>query len=134
MLDRAMHEIRLRKPWIKTVDDSSTGFRVDVPELAGFDLERSVEVARYDRNFNRPSGLDDSRVYLRITGWQGTLTSLILNQTSVPLDAEWTQIDLEIASLLESHNQLSVTLRGTPAQPPRLSGEVTLAIDDSSVS
>ena len=129
-----MHVIRLRKPWTKTVDGSAKGLRVDVPELASVDLEMSGQVARYERNFNRPSGLADSRVYLRITGWQGKLTSLSVNQKIVSLGVDCSQIDLEITSLLESHNQLSVTLCGTPAQPPRLSGEVTLAIDDSSVS
>ncbi len=126
-----MHVIRLRKPWSKTIGDRDTVRRVEIPEPSGLELEAVGVVARYDRSFNRPSRLDDARVYLRIAGWQGKLNSLSLNEIMIPVGESSTQVDVEITSLLQAHNQLSVTIAGTAIQPPRLSGEVTLGIEET---
>jgi len=129
-----MHVIRLRKPWTKTLDDGVQTFQVDVPEQTVADPEADEVLAHYQRRFNRPSGLYDARVYLRITGWQGHLTSLSLNGTRITADECSDRIDVEVTPLLQAHNQLLVTLSGKPGMLPRLSGEVTLGIEERPVN
>ena len=126
-----MHVIRLRKPWTKLLSDGGPAFRVDVPDQTVSDSELPGAVAHYRRRFNRPSGLDDARVFLRITGWHGRLKSLSLNQTPIPVEASATGVNTDVTSLLQPHNELVVSLLGTPAGLPRLSGEVSLGIDES---
>jgi hypothetical protein len=146
-----MHVIRLRMPWSKTVDavDGSREVnRVDVPDVSDSTLV-PAKVAiqkpgrvqkqgtdpdpcrvRYRRRFNRPSGLVGQRVFLRISGWQGQLESLQLNGVEIPICAGDASIEADVASLLERHNELIVSLWGNPQVPPSLTGEVVLAIDE----
>lgn len=129
-----MHVIRLRKPWTRTLDDAGMACRVDVPDETIAATDGSWVVARYSRRFNRPSRLHDARVYLRIAGWQGEMTSLSLNAMQIPLNVADRLIQVDVTSLLQPHNELIVVLSGTDQTPARLSGEVTLGIEDRSVT
>lgn len=129
-----MHVIRLRKPWIRTLGDDGIECRVDVPDETCLETQATEWVACYHRRFNCPSRLQDVRVYLRITGWQGQMTSLCLNAVPIPVNETCHAIDVEVTALLRSHNELVITLSGTNQLTPRLSGEVSLGIDDRSLS
>ena len=89
-------------------------------------------VVRYQRRFNRPTQLDESRVYLRIVGWEGRLLGVHLNERPISMDGVSRDLDADVTSLLQAHNLLEVSLSGTASTVPRLSGEVTLAIEDRS--
>lgn len=138
-----MHVIRLRKPWSKTVDGSSEVHRVDVPDASATSVDPASQFAvqnqgshqnrqkvQYRRRFNRPSGLVRQRVFLRISGWQGQLESLQLNGAEIPACPGDETIEADVASLLEDHNELMVSLVGNTQVPPRLTGEVVLAIEE----
>ncbi len=104
--------------------------RIDVPEL---DLQHSLHdemTFSYRRSFNLPSGLQtSSRVYLRVDGWEGHLDSASLNGSALDV-RHATKINADITNLLASHNEIALRLTSLPGQAARLSGEVTLAIDD----
>ena len=127
-----MHVIRLRKPWTKTLTktlgESSMVTRIEVPEPCV--SESSDLVADYRRRFNRPSRIQNARVFLQIASWEGRLTALSLNGAPIPVDGSETCVNTDITSLIQSHNELLVTLSGTAGTPPRLSGEVSLGIED----
>lgn len=123
-----MHIIRLRRPWEKSRDGGSQWIRIDVPEMDEGDVGDDATVL-FRRRFNLPSGLQpSSRVRLRVDGWLGHLESITVNDS--PLDADSARIDADITDVLQAHNQILVRLRGTTIDPARLSGEVTLAIED----
>ena len=123
-----MHVIRLRRPWDRIDAQTQQRQRIDVPEPpSDEDSPRSVT---YRRRFNRPTGLvPDTAIRLRISGWAGELTALSLNDQSLPVGAAPLEVDL--SGRLEPHNSLQLTLApGPDGAPPRLSGEVTLVIDE----
>lgn len=123
-----MHIIRLRRPWLKSFEDETSEARVDVPDTSEPNDTQGRQVI-YRRTFNRPSGLElSSRVYLRVAGWHGALESARVNETVLPTGAD--HLDAEVTALLRPHNQVVITLSSQPGQTARLSGEVTLAIDD----
>jgi hypothetical protein len=126
-----MHVIRLRKPWMRTREPGdSTDDRVDVPDL---DQARAIPVDSvlvYRRKFNRPTKLSNARVYLSISEWRGQLESVMLNGDAVPCDASWTCFRQEITSRLKLHNELVIRLAQAPESAPRLSGEVSLVIEE----
>ena len=127
-----MHVIRLRGPWQKGAGPDTVPVRIDVPEVeVVHESSQSPQDRTYDyrRNFNLPSGLQESsRVFLRVDGWQGRIESAELNGT--PLDVSDGNINVDITSFLEPQNQIRLRLTNGPGQAARLSGEVTLAIDD----
>jgi hypothetical protein len=136
---QAMHIIRLRRPWQKIVGGNGPPFCIDVPEVDppevdppevdGAPASDVKQTSTYCRSFNMPPGLEPfTRVYLRVDAWQGTLESVTLN--AVPLPAGPTRVEADITSLLQPHNQIAIALSGRAGQSVRLSGEVTLAIDD----
>jgi len=104
--------------------------RIGVPEMDVADNLHDEQTFYYRRNFNVPSGLQpSSRVYLRVDGWEGHLDSATLNGS--PLEVgHATKLNADITKLLESHNEIELHLTSPPGQAARLSGEVTLAIDD----
>jgi hypothetical protein len=127
--ERLMHTIRLRRPWCKSIETGGVPLRVDVPELNVETASSEQQTSTYRRSFNIPSGLrDSSRIYLRVDGWEGCLESATLNGS--PLDIGKSKINAEITDLLKPNNQITISLTGSGGQPARLSGEVTLAIDD----
>lgn len=124
-----MHIIRLRRPWQKNAGPDDKPRRIDVPEIDHEPAPQRAQTSTYRRSFNLPSGLaDSSRVYLRVDGWQGSLVSATLNDAPLPFGPN--NIDAEITSWLRPHNKITITLAGGPGQKVRLSGEVSLAIDD----
>ena len=133
-----MHTIRLRRPWTKHFVDSDEGAvgeatvqRVDVPEQGPADRNHEVTLRsfRYQRNFNRPTGLSETtKVYLRVTTWEGALVSLRVNEE--PCHVQGDSIEVDITDRLGPSNQLELILRDTENQPALLCGEVTLEIDD----
>ena len=129
-----MHVIRLRKPWTKMSGGGQGLQRVDVPDAGQEERSDRLSEARYRRRFNRPTQLQEARVYLRITGWQGHLVSLTLNQRPLPIGQGDGQVDTEITSLLRPHNEIEVTLSSIGLAEPCLNGEVVLAIEESKTS
>lgn len=133
-----MHIIRLKRPWEKRPLGSNASETIDVPEPVRSSIE-TIEAATsaqngdafsYHRNFNKPSGLGSScKVFLCINEWTGQLESVSVNQQ--PVDSNLGQpIKADITQRLQSHNKVELVLRSLPGQPVRLSGEVTLAIDE----
>ena len=123
-----MHVIRLRRPWEKSREDETGSARIDVPETVTNAADEPATF-QYRRRFNLPSGLKPtSRVRLCVDGWQGRLESISIN--GVALEIGESIVNAEITALLEPHNQNLVRLGGRADQPARLSGEVTLAIED----
>lgn len=128
-----MHIIRLRRPWHKIAQDSSLPSRIDVPETNVADNQHEERTFSYRRSFNLPSGLQpSSRVYLCVDGWEGHLDSVALNGSALEVTCS-TKLSADITNLLESHNEIELRLTSAPGQVARLSGEVTLAIDDDGV-
>jgi hypothetical protein len=120
-----MHVIRLRRPWQKSVFGVAQPGVADVPDSDGSD---SGEV-EYRRRFNLPSGLDgNARVHLRVESWVGQLLQISLNGTS--LQAGNSSADVDVTDLLQRQNELFIRLSGRPGHPTRLSGPVTLAIEE----
>ncbi len=148
-----MHTIRLRKPWSKSGAGVGGRCRVDVPDLDSPDLDRperaggehakpasgsepglaSLECGEpaevvYQRKFNRPTGLtDSSRVWLKISGWSGSLAEVQINGQRLTAGARPWRADVTAAIGL--HNQLEIRLAANESGLPRLTGEVTLAIE-----
>ena len=92
--------------------------------------EQQSEATTYlfRRGFNLPSGLQpSSRVLLRVDGWEGRLESITVNGS--PLETGSATIDTDITELLRPHNEILVCLSDAAA-PARMSGEVTLAIQE----
>ena len=124
-----MHIIRLRRPWSKSLGKNAVPVRIDVPEADTENVLYEDQPSYYRRSFNVPSGLRaSSRVYLRVDGWQGRLASAIFNGS--PLDIGDSEINTLITHLLEPRNQITLCLVGLSGRAARLSGEVTLAIED----
>ncbi len=119
-----MHTIRLRYPWTRQAR-SGESCRIDVPEPMEF--ASNIDEATYSRRFNRPTGLEEGdRVWLRISSWQGTLTSLRLNETEQSIAG--THIELDITEQMKLHNLIEIALSPSDTNQARLDGEVTIEI------
>lgn len=126
-----MHFIRLRRPWHKSVPGDPLPRRIDVPEMDVTGSLHEELTVYYRRSFNLPSGLQpSSRVYLRVDGWEGQLETATLNGSALETGHS-AKIDADISHLLEPHNEIELRLVSSPGQTARLSGEVTLAIDEA---
>lgn len=127
-----MHTIRLRRPWQKSCPGQTGASRVDVPDIPlAADMEAAAEpqCVVYRRSFNRPSGLTTAtRVWLIVSGWDGALAELSLNDQ--PLSACGPPLRIEVTAAIAARNGLQVTLVADECGPPRLTGEVTLAIEE----
>ncbi len=122
-----MHIIRLRGPWEKQTGDDEV-VRVDVPEDESEIAGSPQAIVWYRRNFNRPTGLQSQdRVYLKVTSWTGSLQSVQLNDQPIAVGAP--PLEVDITSRLAPHNVVCLTFRSAADEMPRLSGEVSLAID-----
>ncbi|TWU26337.1 hypothetical protein Pla52o_01900 [Novipirellula galeiformis] len=127
-----MHTIRLRYPWSKQLHDGeSDARRVNVPErdedLSSAEQRHSTT---YTRHFNRPTGIESGdRVALRITNWQGQLTSIRLNGKEQPTGPP--PLEIELTEQWDLHNQIELQLDPSGGVPVRLDGEVTLEIRTS---
>lgn len=120
------HNIRLRRPWHKTLVGSDVVTRVDVPESPG-EAADQASTYQYARRFNCPTGLDSqSKVHLAISGWNGQIVSILLN--GHPLEPGTQSMNVDVTDLLEPHNQIIIQLTGTHKAPASLTGEVGLAI------
>lgn len=134
-----MHTIRLRKPWQKQVG-ADVVQQTDVPDAivvaaAQASSGASGQSVVYTRSFNCPTSLAaDTRLWLRIDGWEGTLGRLTVNDVELAVGDD-SAIRIDIRNVLQAANKLSVTLNCTkrnadsPA-PPRLTGAVSLEIED----
>lgn len=122
-----MHVIRLRRPWDR-IRDGAVAERIEVPDCGPAAAEPGI-ACQYRRRFHRPSGLQAlTRVRLQISGWEGRLESITLNDVAVPIAGS--TVDAELTGLLQPHNELLLTIRSLPGEPARLSGEVRLAIQE----
>ncbi len=140
-----MHRIRLRGPWQKSYGDPVITLRIPVPEALPAPLptrpasdaseqlgiNRSQPV-RYQRTFNRPTGLDaNSRVLIRIEHWIGDAIELQINQHSLPMSAP--PLEVDVTEFLKPHNCFALTLTHANNDPasqgqPTLDGEVSILI------
>lgn len=134
-----MHTIRLRRPWLRTLDDQGTPDRVDVPDNrsginpgagpgaghgAGHDDASNLT---YRRVFNRPTGLQSGdKLWLAIESFRARQIGVLLNDKSIFLSDVADPIRIEITSHLKHSNQLVIQLLGSDAC---LSGAVTLQIE-----
>ena len=138
-----MHSIRLRRPWAKCIVDSDPNAvadlpaqRVEVPEPRPDTRkhQNTLRTVRYSRNFNRPTGLSEStRVRLKISSWEGTLISLALNSSPLPIGGDKVasdKVDVDITDRLDRSNQFELVLRDTETHEALLSGEVALEIEE----
>ncbi|MGB7326277.1 MAG: hypothetical protein WBD31_15495 [Rubripirellula sp.] len=129
-----MHVIRLRKPWRKVGPDG-IAVQVDVPEPVNDSESREParvgQSTRYERNFNSPTGLDASaKVYLQIEAWDGDLVSIHIGDDVAAENLDLAKAEIDITEILRPSNALVITLRSTANSEPRLSGAVTIAIDN----
>lgn len=126
-----MHVIRLRKPWEKESGSGGVLQRVDVPDLEEQAVTDFTSVTRYRRRFNSPTRLRNARVRLRVSGWQGQLVSLRVNQSPIPVSEDVRHVDAEVTQLLRPHNEVEIALSGSGSVAACLNGEVSLAIEDT---
>ncbi len=126
-----MHAIRLRRPWSKRVvdgdaPDASDGGRVDVPDDMA---DVGAGCVEYERRFNRPTGIDvETRVWLDVGGWSGRLCEVRLNDE--PLELGRPPFRVDVTDKIAAHNRLFVSLERSGNEPPRLSGEIRLLIEE----
>lgn len=126
-----MHEIRLRRPWLRFgLDDQPT--KVDAPELAPGSGATSSTI-RYQRSFNLPTGLSDREsVVLVIESCVGRHVKILLNDQVLLSTEQFSgafPFAAEINDKLVSHNVLSIHLTGAEDQPALLNGEVKLQLE-----
>ncbi|TWU57388.1 hypothetical protein [Rubripirellula reticaptiva] len=131
-----MHVIRLRKPWRKVGPDG-IAIQIDVPEPVNESVPleslRVGQSTRYERNFNSPTGLGaNARVYLRVEAWDGDLASIQIGEEVATENFVGAKTEIDITEILRPSNTLVITLLSTQHSEPRLSGAVTIAIDDPS--
>ncbi len=101
---------------------------VDVPDDSRPGKVRPGGWSVYSRNFNRPTGLDESsRVRVRIASWSGSLRAIFFNSESIPIGDPPLQFD--ITSELQSHNQLRIRIDDDQQSAGRLDGAVELMIE-----
>lgn len=139
-----IHRIRLRGPWQAQVcaaadtpaADSAAAaqqwLRATVPHRwiqPPFDTAAAV---RYQRRFNKPTGLTDGETVWLVVEDFGPAISLQLNGSSwPPCSADAAPLRVEITSQLKASNVLTLTVsRGDEPPQPRLGfvGEVALEI------
>lgn len=123
-----MHTIRLAKPWRKRGPNGASQ-RVDVPDT---DPDGNGGPVVYERNFNRPSGLDDnSEVFVQIDGWQASRIEIQLNGQPVPNSSQTDPpLLVAITEWLQTANTLQVRLDSPDGSDPLLDASVFLAIRD----
>ena len=125
-----MHVIRLRRPWNKSHPGGFGSTRIDVPESIANQEFPDETTVQYRRRFHLPAGLQSSsRVFLRVEGWEGQLESITMNGAALALEKN--DINADITAQLQPHNHVEITLSSIPGQSARLSGEVSLAIDET---
>ena len=130
-----MHTIRLRRPWLRTIDDLNQPDRVDVPDVGRVPL-REGSILIYRRTFNRPTGLEiGDKVWLSIESYSAGSIRVLLNEQSV-FQADTAQpVRVDLASRLEPSNQLEIQLAGSSVMTEAvmteagLDGEVSLQIE-----
>ena len=126
-----MHEIRLRRPWDRTVDLEQPPVVVDVPDaipLTATSISAGDQV-RYQRGFNSPSGLAGAdAICLCVGAWQGKLESVQVNGTVFsPAHAP---LVVDLSKILEGFNRIEITLTSESGEVPCLTGDVVLRIQE----
>ncbi|WP_146521417.1 hypothetical protein [Stieleria varia] len=126
-----MHTIRLRGPWKKIPLGENQPIRVTIPETAA----ASGSGATYQRSFNCPTGIDQSRVQVDIESWDGSMIGILLNEISLTLPSQPISCPLsfDVTDHLQPHNTLVIELQ--PKEKEHgcvgLTGEVSLKIAPS---
>lgn len=121
-----MHTIRLRRPWLRSVDGGSVADKVDVPDDAPIDAARVT----YRRTFNRPTGLTtEDRVWLSIRRFTARSARVVLNERPIHQTRSHEPIRLEITTNLLAGNRLQIHLDADDDRPPALDGAVSLEIE-----
>lgn len=125
-----MHVIRLRKPWSVVADQKERIDGIDIPEINPAQIVEGSSLV-YTRKFNATPPVLRSTVILKLLGYNGRLTEICLNQTSIPIDRESATIATsDLTDLLQAHNRINVSLVRSNGVSPRLTGEVILEISD----
>lgn len=125
-----MHTIRLRKPWQRQIGTEPIEARIDVPDQAWPVRPPSADTVHYRRNFNRPSGLDDSTsVSVCIASWCGDELLLVLNGIELRQTRAFGPMIVDATDALAASNVLEVKITGIPNDSMGLTGEVSLQIN-----
>ncbi len=129
-----MHEIQLRRPWSRISKMDQQPVVVDVPDSTVMIESRvlSGDQVRYQRGFNSPTGLSAAdKVGLFISGWQGQLVSVQINETVFsPGDAP---VVLDLSRILMGFNNIEIRLMSKSGELPRITGDVVLQIQEESI-
>ena len=130
-----VHKIRLRRPWLRTVDEpKQSGDRVDVPDPGHLELREGSRLI-YRRAFNRPTGLEiGDKVWLSIDSYSGRSIRVLLNDQSVFQSDTREPIRIDLTTDLEAANRLEIRLAGSMEEDTQtisagLDGEVSLQIE-----
>lgn len=127
-----MHSIRLRKPWQRTIAGVTESVEVpdETPESPSAPSVEAAAEVRYSRKFNTPTGLlPQTRVHLRISGWQGRCSVLMVNGRAFPVDEVVAPCQFDVTDVLSLHNEVAIVLTEFQKTHPRLCGEVVLLIE-----
>ena len=124
-----MHTIRLRRPWLRSVDPQSPPDKVDVPDTAPPAVTGGDRVT-YRRVFNRPTGLTPTDlVWLSIPRYAADSIEVRINDTPIGRSTAGEPIRVDITADLQASNQLAITLNPSESSPAALDGLVTLEIE-----
>ncbi|QDV46985.1 hypothetical protein Enr13x_68940 [Stieleria neptunia] len=124
-----MHTIRLRRPWLRSIDPQSPPDKVDVPDTAPLAATGGDRVT-YRRAFNRPTGLTPTDgVWLSISHYAADAIEVRINDTLISRSTAGEPIRVNITADLQTSNQLAITLKSSESSPAALDGAVTLEIE-----
>ncbi|WP_182868977.1 hypothetical protein [Stieleria mannarensis] len=128
-----MHTIRLRRPWLRSLDPHSPPQKVDVPDTQP-PTTTDGSVISYRRAFNRPTGLTPADVvWLSLPHHTAESIEIRINDALVHQSVHPSKatgpIRIDITASLQSANQLVITLTTGRTSPAALDAPVTLEIE-----
>ncbi|MCS7470463.1 hypothetical protein NZK35_27750 [Stieleria sp. ICT_E10.1] len=124
-----MHTIRLRRPWLRSVDSQPPPDKVDVPDTLP-PAAGGGAVVTYRRAFNRPTGLTpNDSVCLSIAHFTADSIEIRINDTLIYQSDRTEPIRLDMTAALRPSNQLAITLTAGECPTTVLDGAVTLEIE-----
>lgn len=122
-----MHTIRLRRPWLRSVEGQTGSGKVDVPDVRS--VPGAGKPVTYRRSFNQPTGLEShERVDLVIDRFSGASICVSLNGERIDAGDATFPLRIDVTARLEHSNRLEVQLEPGADGKAVLDGAVTLQI------